>query len=251
MATNPIALQMYTLREDAQQDFIGTLRKVAALGYGAVELAGMGGMTAEQLRPALDELGLKVSGAHIALNRLEGELDAVIAEMKTLGGRYVICPFLPPDRRPDGAGYRTLAQTLSEIGRTVQQHGLQMAYHNHDFELQRFDGATGLEIMRDNSDPALLAFELDMYWVAYAGMDPLAVLKSFAGRVPLVHLKDMKAGNRVFAEVGSGTLDIPAIIATAEQAGAEWFIVEQDRCERPALESVKMSIEYLRSIGRA
>lgn len=249
MATNPIALQMYTLRD--QTDFRGTLRRVAELGYGAVELAGLGGLSAKELRAELDALGLKVAGAHIGLDRLEGKLDAAIEEMQILGGRYVICPWLPPDRRPDGAGYQRLAELLNGIGHTVKAAGLQLAYHNHDFEMQQFDGKTGLAIMRDSSEPGVLTFEVDAYWVAFAGFDPAATLGEFAGRVGLVHLKDMKAGSRVFAEVGHGTLDIPGIIAAGEQAGAEWFIVEQDRCERPALESVQMSIEYLRGIGRA
>lgn len=250
MATNPIALQMYTLREEAQKDFKGTLRAVAELGYGAVELAGMGGLSAAELRAELDALGLKVSGAHIGLDRLEGQLSEVIDEMKTLGGRYVVCPWLPPNRRPDGDGYRALAELLSGIATQVQQHGLQLAYHNHDFEFQRFGDTTGLHIMRDSSDPAL-KFELDAYWASYAGLDPIPLIGEFAGRIPLVHLKDMKAGSRVFAEVGHGTLDIPGLIAAAEANGAEWFIVEQDRCERPALESVRMSLDYLRSIGKA
>lgn len=249
MATNPIALQMYTLRD--QTDFRGTLRRVAELGYGAVELAGLGGLSAKELRAELDALGLKVAGAHIGLDRLEGKLDAAIEEMQILGGRYVICPWLPPDRRPDGAGYQRLAELLNGIGHTVKAAGLQLAYHNHDFEMQQFDGKTGLAIMRDSSEPGVLTFEVDAYWVAFAGFDPAATLGEFAGRVGLVHLKDMKAGSRVFAEVGHGTLDIPGIIAAGERAGAEWFIVEQDRCERPALESVQMSIEYLRGIGRA
>jgi sugar phosphate isomerase/epimerase len=251
MATNPIALQMYTLRDDAQKDFKGTLRKVAEIGYGAVELAGMGGLSAKDLRAELDALGLKVAGAHIGLDRLEGALDAAIEEMRTLGGRYVICPFLPPNRRPDAAGYRALAEMLAGIGRKVAAQGLRFAYHNHDFELQRFGDTTGLHILRDNTRPEEMSFEIDAYWAAYTGLDPAALIGEFAGRVALVHLKDMKAGSRVFAEVGHGTLDMPGLIAAGEKAGAEWFVVEQDRCERAPLDSVRMSLEYLRSIGKA
>ncbi|MFO7167786.1 MAG: sugar phosphate isomerase/epimerase [Chloroflexota bacterium] len=251
MATNPIALQMYTLRDEAQKDFKGTLRAVAEMGYGAVELAGLGGLSPRELRAELDALGLKVSGAHVPIERLEGELAAAIEELQILGGRFLIVPWLPPERRSSVEAYRSLGAKLNEIGRAAQAQGLQLCYHHHDFELTRFGDTTGLHAMRDATDPALVKFEIDIYWAAYAGFDPAALIGEFSGRVPLVHLKDMKEGSRVFAEVGHGTLDIPGVIAAAETAGAEWFIVEQDRCERPALESVRMSLEYLRGLGRA
>jgi sugar phosphate isomerase/epimerase len=251
MATNPIALQMYTVREEAQRDFLGTLRAVAEMGYGAVELAGLGGLDARAVRSELDALGLQVAGAHIGLDRLEGQLDGAIEEMQTLGGQYVICPWLPPNRRPDAAGYAELGRTLAQIGASVRERGLRLAYHNHDFELERFGDTTGLHILRDTAPADTLDFEIDGYWAAYAGLDPAALIGEFAGRVSHVHLKDMKAGTRVFAEVGHGTLDIPGIIAAGEAAGAQWFVVEQDRSERTPLESVRMSIEYLKRLGRA
>lgn len=248
---NPISLQMYTLREETAKDFLGTLRAVAELGYGAVELAGYGNVTAAQLKPELDALGLKVSGAHVAIDRLEGDLDAVIAEMQTLESPFVICPFLPPQRRGNADGYRELAGILNKIGKTCNAAGLQFAYHNHDFELQRFGDTTGLHILLNESDPQNVKSELDVYWAAYAGFDPATLLRELGSRVALVHLKDMTPEpNRTFAEVGHGTLDIPGILAAADEIGASWLIVEQDRCARPALESVGMSLTYLRMLGR-
>jgi sugar phosphate isomerase/epimerase len=248
---NPISLQMYTLRDETARDFPGTLRAVADLGYGAVELAGYGGMSAADLRRELDSCGLRVSGAHTPINRLEGDLDTVIAEMKTLGAPYVICPFLPPDRRPDAAGYARLAHTLDSIGAECRKQGVQLAYHHHDFELQRFGDTTGLHILMNDRDAQNVKAEIDVYWAAIAGFDPAALLREFGSRAPLVHLKDMTAApERTFAEVGNGTLDILGILAAADEIGAEWLIVEQDRCARPALESIGMSIDYLRSLGR-
>ncbi|HEU5088592.1 MAG TPA: sugar phosphate isomerase/epimerase [Roseiflexaceae bacterium] len=249
---NPISIQMYTLRDDTAQDFAGTLREVAKLGFGAVELAGYGTMTVDQLKQELDSLGLQVSGAHTALNRLEGDLDAVISEMKTLGSPYVICPFLPPDRRPDAKGYATLAHLLDEIGAKCRAAGLQLAYHHHDFELQRFGDTTGLHILMNESNPDNLKAEIDVYWAAVAGFEPPALLRELGDRVRRVHLKDMTpAPESTFAEVGHGVLDIPAILQAADDIKADWLIVEQDRCARPALESVGMSLEYLRSLGRS
>jgi sugar phosphate isomerase/epimerase len=252
MATRPIAVQMYTLRDAVQSDIVGTLRAVAELGYGAVELHTLGGLSAADLRTELDTLGLKVAGMHIALDRLEQQLEAEIDALKTLGGEYVVCPFLMPDRRSSADAYRSLADSFNHIGRTCQEHGLRFAYHNHAFEFERFGDQTGFDILFGETDPSLVLSELDVYWVAYAGEDPIATLRKYAGRVPLVHLKDMTPGpDRTFAEVGHGTLDFPAILAAADEAGAEWLIVEQDVCQRPPLESVGMSLSYLRSIGRA
>lgn len=248
---NPISLQFYTLREDAAKDFVGTLAEVAKAGYGAVELAGYGGLTASQLRGECDRLGLRVSGAHTPIERLENDLKNVISELQTLGARYAICPWLGPDRRPGAEGYRDLATLFNKVGAECAAGGLTFAYHHHDFELQRFGDTTGLHILLNNSDPELVKAEIDVYWAAHAGFDPVALLRELKGRVPLVHLKDMTAApERTFAEVGHGTLDIPAILAAADEIGAEWLIVEQDRCQRPALESIKMSREYLRSLGR-
>jgi sugar phosphate isomerase/epimerase len=251
MVTNPISLQLYTVRDDLARDALGTLRAVAAAGYTAVELAGTAGMSAGALRRELDALGLSVSSAHVAIDRLEGQIEAVIDEMQTLGAHFVVCPFLPPQRRGDIESYRALVPSLNAIGGRCAEAGLRFAYHNHDFELQQFGGTTGLHTMLRETDSNLVAFELDVYWAAYAGFNPVELLGEFAGRVPLVHLKDMTPPpSRTFAEVGHGTLDIPAICAAADAAGAEWFVVEQDKSSRSALESVKMSLDYLKSIGR-
>jgi sugar phosphate isomerase/epimerase len=242
---------MYTLRDETARDFVGTLESVAEIGYGAVELAGYGNLTPTQLRAEVDRLGLRVSGAHTAIDRLEGDLDNVIAELQILGARYAICPWLGPNRRPDAAGYKVLAAGLNTIGEQCAKAGLTLAYHHHDFELQRFGDTTGLHIILSETDPALVKAEIDIYWASYAGFDPAALLHEFSGRAPLVHLKDMTAApERTFAEVGQGTLDIPGVLAAADATGVEWLIVEQDRCQRPALESIRISREYLKGLGR-
>lgn len=251
MPKRPIAVQMYTLRKEVAADYAGTLRAVAELGYGAVELATLGGLSAADLRTEIDTLGLRVVGMHVGLDRLEGDLDAALDDVRTLGARYVVCPWLPPERR-SAEGFRALARTLDRIGQSCRDQGLQLCHHNHDFEFQRFGDATGLSILLGESDPALVQAELDVYWAAFAGSDPVALVSSLAGRLPLVHLKDMAADpSRRFAEVGHGVLDFPAILAACDQAGVEWYIVEQDTTTRPPLESLGMSLAYLRSIGRA
>ena len=249
MATNPLSLQMYTLRDLASVDYVGTLRKVKEIGYGAVEVAGVGGMGAAELRRELDAIGLIVSGAHVPIQALESQLDTVLADMQTLGAPYLICPWMPPERRSSADDYRALARVLSGIGERVSRAGLTFCYHHHDFELHPRDDTTGLHILLHECDPRHVAFEIDVYWAAYASVDPVQLIGEFAGRAPLIHLKDMAPGSRTFAEVGSGTLDIPAILNAAHNTGAQWFVVEQDVCQRPPLESVRMSYEYLRGLG--
>ncbi|MGQ9893070.1 MAG: sugar phosphate isomerase/epimerase family protein [Roseiflexus sp.] len=249
MATNPLSLQMYTLRDLASIDYVGTLKKVKEIGYGAVEVAGIGGMRAEDLRRELDAIGLIVSGAHVPIQALESQLDTVLADMQTLGAPFLICPWIPPERRSSIDDYRALARLLNGIGERVNHAGLTFCYHHHDFELHPFGDTTGLHILLHECDPRYVAFEIDVYWAAYVGVDPGQVIGEFTGRAPLIHLKDMEAGNRAFAEVGSGILNISAIVDAARSAGAQWFIVEQDVCRRPPLESVRMSYEYLRGLG--
>lgn len=251
MAQHPLAVQLYTLREAVGRDYFGTLRAVAELGYGAVELVTLGSFSAADLRRELDVLGLQACAMHVALAQLEQNLPEVLDNLQTLGVRYAVCPWLPPERRTI-ASYREIASSLIQIGQACQAQGIQLCYHHHDFEFQTADGTSGFEILRSQVDPALLHFEIDVYWAAFAGQDPVGLLRSLAGRVPLVHLKDMSADSRrTFAEVGQGQLDFPAILQVCDELGVEWTIVEQDQCERPPLESVGISLNYLRSLGRA
>src|SRR5436853_6191250 len=134
MPEKPIAVQMYTLRNEVANDYAGTLRAVAQLGYRAVELVTLGGLSAANLRTELDTQGLQVAGMHVGLDRLEHDLDAALADVRTLGTRYVVCPWLPPARRESAESYHALAQQLNRIGRTCRDQGLQLCYHNHDFE---------------------------------------------------------------------------------------------------------------------
>ncbi len=248
MARPGIALQMYTVRAEAQADFAGTLRQVAAIGYPAVQLAGYGDRQAADLRQLLDDLGLTVAGAHIALERLETALDDEIDYNAQLGNRDLICPILRAERRGDEAAVRAVVGTLNAIGARCRERGARFSYHNHAFEFERVGDRTLMEILLDETDPAAVYWEPDVYWIAHAGQDPAAWLRRYAGRCPLVHLKDMTAGQPpTFAEVGEGILDFQPIFAAT--ADAEWYVVEQDTCARPPLESIAISLRHLRAWG--
>lgn len=248
----PIALQLYTVRDDAAQDFAGTLGKVAEIGYAGVELAGYNGMSVRDLKARLDDLHLFVAGSHIGLDRLETDLKQVVEENLTLGNRYVVVPYLGDDRRQGVDGYKKTAATLNSLGESLQSFGLTLAYHNHDFEFKTLEnGQRGEDILLENTDSTLVRAEVDTYWVLKAGSDPVEFIRQHTGRVPLLHLKDRDTTDGSFAPLGTGDLPLDELIAAAEEIGTEYLIVEQDVCKQPPLEAVKVSYDNLKAKGYA
>ncbi|GGI97832.1 sugar phosphate isomerase [Alicyclobacillus cellulosilyticus] len=247
-----VGVQLYTLRDVLQDDFAGTLRKVAEMGFDGVEFAGYGGYTAPQLRALCDELGLEPVSSHVPLDVLESKLDEALAYAKELGLRHIACPWSPPERRNSRAAYQALADSLNRIGTACHEAGILFSYHNHAFEFDTFDGEYGLDLLLQWTQPSFVGAELDMYWVEYAGESAKAYLRKYAGRCRFLHVKDMAADEqRSFAEVGSGSLDVPGILEVAAETGVEWLIIEQDVCQQPPLDSVRQSYAYVsRLLGR-
>jgi sugar phosphate isomerase/epimerase len=242
MPNLPIAAQLYTVRDLMAKDVPGTLRAVAALGYDGVEFAGLYNTPVAELRGLLNELGLQVCSSHVALKELEQDLDQTIANYQALGCPLIVVPWLDTSRR---SNYAELGTQMSQIAERVRAAGMRLAYHNHDFELRDQDGATGLARLRDAVAPELLGFELDCGWVHKAGQDPLALARGFAGRLPLLHIKDVDA-NGDWIEVGQGQVGYGPLIDAAPGLGVEWLIVELDTCPRPPLESLALSLAWLR-----
>jgi sugar phosphate isomerase/epimerase len=222
---------------------------VAEIGYGAVEFAGYGGLSAEALVDLLSETGLRAASTHVGVDALEADLDREIAICSALGCSNLVLPWLPPERR-DAAALDALAPRLNEFGRRCQARGVAFAYHNHDFEFAQVEGRYLLDRLLDSTDPALVGLELDVYWAAYARVDPVGYLRAHADRVRLLHLKDLGADRR-FAEVGEGSLDVGTICAAAEAAGVRWLIVEHDQPVMPSLESARRSLENLKRMHLA
>lgn len=246
-----IAVQMYTLRDMAARDMIGTLRQVKQIGYEGVELAGYGDASPDQLAEAISELGLKVVGAHVGFGALQEDLGGVVAEQARMGNTHLVCPSIPGPRR-NAEGYREFAGELESIASEASGAGVTLCYHNHDFELRDvFDGVMGLDILYQSSDPRLVQAEIDTFWIQKGGSDPAAYIRQHAGRAPLIHVKDMTNDERAtFAEVGTGTLDWPSIFEAAEAGGARAYIVEQDICPGDPLDSIRISLENLRRMGK-
>lgn len=245
----PIALQLYTVRDETARDFAGTLRKVAELGYRAVEFAGYGGLSSSQVAGLLDETKLSAASTHVGLAALQSDLDRELDYCQTIGCASLVLPWLPPEQR-SAESFRALVPFLNEVGRRCHERGIAFSYHNHDFEFAQSDGKLLLDALLESTDPLVVALEFDVYWAAYAGVDPVSYLRKHAGRVLLIHAKDM-AADRSFTEVGDGTLDMTAICRAAHGQGTRWYIVENDQPKIPSLESARRSLEKLRGILQA
>lgn len=241
-----VAVQLYTLRDETNVDFVGVLEKVAKIGYEGVEFAGYGDISAVKMKEYLKMFGLKVFGSHIGIDILTNKLDEEIEYNLEIGNKYIV---LPGNQYGSKDDYLRAAEKYNEIGLKCKANGLQFCYHNHAHEFESFDGEYGLDIIFKNTDPQLVKTEIDTFWVYYAGVDPLDYLSKYSGRCPLVHIKDMEAGeDKINTEVGSGIIDIKSIITVAEAAGSECLIVEQDTCKMPSHESVEISFNNLQKI---
>ncbi|WP_311239257.1 MULTISPECIES: sugar phosphate isomerase/epimerase [unclassified Xanthomonas] len=244
----PIAVQMYTLRNAGSLD--QQLKIVHDAGVGAVETVGMHNVSAVQLKQLLDKYSIKAISSHVQLAELRKNLDAVVAFNRSIGNTTLVVPYLEEKDRPtDAAGWTALGQELGQIAKRLRAKGMQLAYHNHDFELVDFHGKTGLELLFAAAGPDLKT-ELDLAWVARAGYDPAVMLGKFKGRMFAVHAKDNAPKGQAedeggFASVGQGVLDWNAILPAAAGAGVRWYIIEHDRPRDPAT-VIQTGADYLR-----
>ena len=255
----PIAIQVYSVDKEATEDFAGTVKALKAMGYDGVELCDTYGCSAVDIKKICDEAGMEIVGAHVSLNKIED--DAVLADYIAAGVKLLVIPRLKAPKTEE-----ELAATIARIraaGEKVKAAGGQLLYHNHDFEFRKINDKYILEHYYDEIPADLLQTELDVCWVNVGGEEPAAYLRKYAGRAPVVHMKDFTGvkSNNVCAPVsdesakfdyrpvGYGKQDIPAIVAAAEDAGCGWLIVEQDRCSmgRTAIQCAEMSVNYLKS----
>lgn len=241
----PIALQLYTVRDQVARDLPGTLHRVAAMGYDGVEFAGYGGLEAGALRDLLQQTGLAVAGTHVPAERLEADFDAEARFCHEIGCRDLVVPSLP-DHLDAARDPEAVIRLLNDLGARCREAGLRFGYHNHDSEFAPCDGGTLWERMLAGTDATLVSFELDLYWAAFAGQDVWPLLREYGGRIPLVHFKDM-AEDRRYTEVGAGSLGLEAVYRQGAELGIRWAIVELDQPLVPSLESAERSLRALRA----
>lgn len=246
MTTIPIGLQTYTVRLQMADDPEGTLRQLATMGYDGLET--FGGTTGLPLstRPLLDELGLGVFGIHIGLAQLEEDVEGTAEYCHALGTEYVTIAYTSPEVHRD---VPSLAGRLNELGRRLRQEGITLSYHNHGAELEPYRDTTVLAALLDATDGDTVMAELDVCWLKAGGVDPVEYLRRYAGRIPLVHMKDMTPDG-VPADVGDGVLDMAAILRAAIEGGARYLIAENDNPPNP-LESARRSLDALRALTAA
>ncbi|WP_444685404.1 sugar phosphate isomerase/epimerase family protein [Alkalicoccus luteus] len=243
--TLPVAVQLFTLREEAEQDFKGTLREVAKVGYEGVEFAGFGGLTADEVKDLLEETGLKPAASHVPIDQLRDNLDDTIAFHQAIGCTRLVCPYLDEEDRDSITAYEAVIGDLRRIAAACSKEGISLSYHHHDFELKPIE--TVIPLKKIWNTPGIQA-EIDIYWLVKAGENPVEWIKKYADSTELIHLKDMTTdGTEDFAELGTGGIDIEACVREAEKAGVQWLIVEQDQSRIGAMKSIKKSYEHLTS----
>jgi sugar phosphate isomerase/epimerase len=253
MTKLPVGLQLYTVRDSLEKDYLGALRRVAEIGYTAVELDNPTQMTATELRSLLAGLGLRAVASHIGFDELERDPSSALTAAHELGCEYAVCPAIPEERRGDAAAYRAAGEALTRAGAAARDHGLGFAYHNHAYEFERLDGRFIYDILMEAASAELVGAEFDVYWAQYGGVDPVAYIRKLGSRCRLIHMKDMSNDpDRTYAEVGEGILDMEAIVTAGQEVGARWYIVEQDESfRRPSLEAAALSLSNMRARGWA
>lgn len=227
----PIAVQVYSVRQEAEADFAGTMKRLAQMGYDGVELAGLYGKTAEEIGTVLKENGLTAVSAHVPVEEFEKDLEGTLDTYAVLGCKWLAIPWLGEDRRFGAERYEETLKLIGEIAEDCKKRGIQLLYHNHDFEFQKTpEGVYHLDQLYLDVPADVLGTELDMCWVTVGGAEPCGYLKKYAGRCPLVHMKDFRRenGEVVLVPLGDGEVEVQAIAQTAIEGGAQWFVIEQD-----------------------
>jgi len=245
MLLDKIGLQLYSLREETPKDFCGTVEKVAKMGYTGVEFAGYGGLKPAEMAQLLKDNGLEAYGTHFgALPKTDAELDAEIEMALAIGNKYMVCPYHEMKCRDDAL---RLAEIMNETAAKLRPHGIRLGYHNHAHEFVVSEGEIIMETLLNNTEPDVFA-EFDVFWVAYAGYDPVRFIRKYANRQPLIHLKELGPDHKANVECGTGILDFEAIISAAKLANTEHFIVEQEEYTLPPLASCKVSRDNLMKV---
>jgi sugar phosphate isomerase/epimerase len=244
-----IGLQLYTVRREMQNDLEGTLARVAEIGFREVELAGLFGRSPSGFRSALDGNGLRAPSMHVDLPEIQKDFEKTVESGLALGVNYVVCAWLAPEDRKSLDQYRKHAATFNRAGEDAKEAGLEFGFHCHDFEFVPIEGVVPYDLLLKETDPALVRMEMDLYWVAKAGVDPLRYFRDHPGRFPLVHVKDMDPSpEKGFTEVGKGVIDFKRIFAQSNLAGIRHYFVEQDETKGPAIESARESYRHLQTL---
>jgi sugar phosphate isomerase/epimerase len=243
----PIGIQLYTVRDLCKDDFPGTLRAIADIGFKGVEFAGLHGMSPKEVATLLDELGMVAASAHIQLPADDEGLKQIVDEYAQLGVTRVVSGAGPNDMTTLDA-CKQVAERFQHAAEAFAGHDMELGYHNHWWEFDSVDGQWAYDRLMTEA-PSLVA-ELDIYWAADAGADPVDVLSKYRDRTPLLHVKDgLLEKDAPHVAVGKGRMDIPGVLAAANPDVTAWHLIELDHCATDMLEAVRDSYGYLTSSG--
>ena len=250
MKIDQVAIQLYTLRDHLKTpaDIAASLKKVGAIGYKAVQASGLGPISEQELLDVLAGEGLTLCATHEPSDTILKDTAAVVERLRKLNCQYTSYPYPSEFDLSDPAQVAQLAAQLNHAGEVLDQAGQVLTYHNHALEFVRQGDQNVLEYLYANTDAKFLQGEIDTYWVQYGGGDPVDWCRRLRNRLPLLHMKDYQVsaqGQPTYCEVGAGNLNWKSIIASAEESGCQWFIVEQDTCPGDPFESIAQSFRYI------
>ena len=259
MSKTVLAAQLYTVRDftKTRADFAESMRKISEIGYRLVQVSSIGAIDDADIKRICDDNGLTICNTHVAMDELQNDIEGVIAQHELWDCRHVAIGGMPPEFRDSEDGFRTFAAIANGIGERLADAGLTFSYHNHSFEFIKYGGRSGLDILFDETDPRYVQAELDTYWIQHGGADPVVWIDRMAGRMPVIHLKDMvmlpdensPRPQQTMAEVGEGNMNFPGILEACQRAGVAFYAVEQDICQRDPFESLAISYRNLRALG--
>jgi sugar phosphate isomerase/epimerase len=256
-----VGVQLYTVRNEIGKDALGTLKKVASMGFGEVENFGYNGkffgMSANEYKSVLSDLGMTAPSGHYMYGnfgnkQIPGTLlygwEKAVEDAAAIGQQYMVIAYLMPEERGDGDTYKKIAANLSKAAETCKKAGIQLCYHNHDFEFEAQQGILPFDILTAETDKDMVKIELDLYWAVRANQNPIDLFKKHKGRIALWHVKDMdNTDKKNFTEVGNGVIDFGTIFSQAKTSGMKHFFVEQDVCPGSPFDSIKQSIGFIQS----
>jgi len=241
-------IQLFSLRDVIKEDVAGTLKKVGQMGYSEVEFAGYYGLKPAEMKKLLDDSGLKAVSTHIGKEAISERLDAEIEYNLAVGSTNIVLASGGMETADD---VKAIAEILSKAAEKGAKSGVTIGYHNHAYEFERtVNGKRFIDLLAEESDKRV-TFEFDVYWVAFAGVDPLEYVKKYAGREVLMHMKELGIvnGEKKNVEVGDGTIDFKSLITTGKQIGIKHFIVEQEGYTMPVIESCARSAQGVKKLG--
>jgi sugar phosphate isomerase/epimerase len=242
-----IGLQLYTVRNQMQDDFDGTLAKVAGIGYREVEFAGYFGRSPKDVKASLARAGLVSPSAHFNSSYLGDQWPGVLESAGVIGQEYVVCSSVEEKLRQQPGAWPRIAQMFNQAGEAARKAGIQFAYHNHSFEFAPVEGKLPYDILLGGTDPSLVKMEMDLYWTVNAGADPLAYFNRYPGRFSLVHVKGRDQSGNMTQVAADNSIDWKALFAQSEKAGIRHYFVEHDNPQVP-MDSIRASYAYLHDL---